>query len=897
MQNNEEQKSSNVMSYGGARDTTSLFQNLENHLETLTDCGKMLSTPTDMGHEYTESEFLREKFKLVLLDKKEDIFVGLIYLLTILHIIFVVIDCMKNIYNVSMRDAHVNYVLWAVFLLAPFLAWFYSTQLEYYNFTNRKLRTFSLCIVNGCFFLLDFMLYFSIQLIVPLVLKIPLSPFITESMVVNLCRLLLVISTILPPVLTGCSIYKLLGDDSVKETILGFRLNHYIDRRENAAYSYDMNVVKELDTGKPHTIKQQDRTLHTIIDGTTGTGKTSSIISVAVADDFDQRLINEEYQRKEILKLLKKDKVCLNHPMDDLDFSMNAFSPTEDGKAEFDAILKTATSAGVTVLAPNAALADEVYDLAQARALKVNRVDPTILEDGSHKEGFVGFNPLYISPTLSPLFRNLEVTKKARVCADVLQALYEMNGKGDPYFTSLNRNVTTCLIVLILLTYDSLHKRNPNDERFSNKYPTLQILQDILYDFNKSKVYVKEFNYLTSTYSPEELGYKKRDYQFVIDLVNKDLLGEGREKMFDQARGLRTLIDEFLSNPLYRQVLCCQESIDMDAMLSENQITVVNYALELGRSDAVAFGLFFALSFNNAVLRRPLKGRTPHYYYIDEFPVLLHPSMEECFTLFRQYNVAMCVAIQTLDQMNRSEFTKYLRGIVQGNCATQFVFGRISTTEMDLYERLGGTKKEAVEQRSVSETSLSMENTSMSFSVRSSMQDVNVLDGSKMRTLQFQEVTVFTVNEGSPLPPFYGKVSFLKKYKRLKRKRISYNWSEYFPEHTKEAVGDANSVTFSSLSETKTRISVQSSIGEDKPVNVLPFTTGRTSVHILTEAAKNAESVTADVPPEDTAEDAFDASSGVPAVTSDSQTSDFSDEEDTDSAVNYFYLFNESEDM
>ena len=171
--------------------------------------------------------------------------------------------------------------------------------------------------------------------------------------------------------------------------------------------------------------------------------------------------------------------------------------PTKDAKTKYENILKKAPVAGITVIAPNAKFADEIYELAKARNLKVNRVDPVLLENGEHKSEFIGFNPLYISPNLTPLLRNLEVTKKARVSADVLQTLYEINGKGDPYFMSLNRNVTTCLVILVLLTYNSLHERKKSDPRFKNPFPTFEIIQDILYNFDKANDFILEYEYLT----------------------------------------------------------------------------------------------------------------------------------------------------------------------------------------------------------------------------------------------------------------------------------------------------------------------------------------------------------------------------------------------------------------
>ena len=62
-----------------------------------------------------------------------------------------------------------------------------------------------------------------------------------------------------------------------------------------------------------------------------------------------------------------------------------------------------------------------------------------------------------ILPTLSSRQKKLEIFKKSRMFSDVLQALYDQSGKSDPYFTSLNRNLTTMLAILILITYEKVH--------------------------------------------------------------------------------------------------------------------------------------------------------------------------------------------------------------------------------------------------------------------------------------------------------------------------------------------------------------------------------------------------------------------------------------------------------
>ena len=103
------------------------------------------------------------------------------------------------------------------------------------------------------------------------------------------------------------------------------------------------------------------------------------------------------------------------------------------------------------------------------------------------------------------------------------------------------------------------------------------------------------------------------------------------------------------------------------------------------------------------------------FIYIDELPVLLHPKLQSFFTLFRQYRVAVICAIQTLDQVKKIQ----LDSIMLGNCAHQIIFGRVSTTEMDIFSKMAGETLEHVTQETVTETAITAELPAYSYSRRS----------------------------------------------------------------------------------------------------------------------------------------------------------------------------------
>ena len=148
-----------------------------------------------------------------------------------------------------------------------------------------------------------------------------------------------------------------------------------------------------------------------------------------------------------------------------------------------------------------------------------------------------------------------------------------------------------------------------------------------------------------------------------------------------------------------------------------------------------------------------------------ELPVLLHPKLQSFFTLFRQYRVAVICAIQTLDQVKKIQ----LDSIMLGNCAHQIIFGRVSTTEMDIFSKMAGETLEHVTQETVTETAITAELPAYSYSRRSTPTLSERFSGTVFRYLGFQEVIFFSVNNSSPIYPFRGKSEFSAQTEREER--------------------------------------------------------------------------------------------------------------------------------
>ena len=752
---------------------------------------------------------------------------GACFAVMVLHIILMLIWYVLGVMKLSPGYSPANPFYILLWTVGPPAVWIWSTSLKFWQFYARKMAALYVTFAAVMVMVLHQLLRLVIKAVLSVIFLIPITKEVTVGMVVGLGRGCLFGVTFVPTVFISVMVGKHFFDKYTREEIEHFVVTRDMDLRDNKEFKYDLKVIKKMETGEVFDIPEDSRRLHTLANGTTGTGKTSSVLTPAVADDLDQKAHNTDYQKKETAKRLKSGAFEVVEPFTDKTFSISKVRPvyTDDPEEwskrqeDYKFLRYQAPSAGITVVAPNAAWADEVYELATARGFEVNRIDPFPDDDDNPKRGFKGFNPLFVSPTLRGVKREVDITNKANIFADVLTGIFERGGGGDVYFKNLNSTWTTATCMLVMLAYDPDEdpKRNINQ-------PSPADIQKILNNPDNARAYLSRFAYRfgrketiynekgeklveTGGHSfaghDEEFGRYKDlietnggaqalegidcgIYQYVWHTFFRDILGARREELYDQANGLRMQVNKLLGHRYIRAALCVPDSlaVDLDEMLAEGQVTVVNFALELGKSVSIAFGQFWALCYGKAVTRRPKPENTriPHFNYIDEFSSIVHPEMDEYFTLHRQYCCANFVALQTLDQMSKSRDTEYMRGILLGNCGTQIVYGRLSTSEMEIYEKMAGKAPGSLDQDTVSQTSITTENPSYSWSRRTTMQKENRMEGSEMRYRDFQTVTVFSVMKNSPHPPFVGKVDFLPPARRKGMPRVRVYWGSFMPE-------------------------------------------------------------------------------------------------------------------
>lgn len=100
---------------------------------------------------------------------------------------------------------------------------------------------------------------------------------------------------------------------------------------------------------------------------------------------------------------------------------------------------------------------------------------------------------------------------------------------------------------------------------------------------------------------------------------------------------------------------------------------------------------------------------------------------------------------------------------------------------MEVFSAMAGIHDEVEEQSTVSETALSDDSSSLSYSSRETCTQKNLVEETDIRMKDFQEITLFTTKNGRPLPPLHARVEFLKSGDWSPEKREAFSAKIFRP--------------------------------------------------------------------------------------------------------------------
>lgn len=735
-------------------------------------------------------------------------------------IIFLTINIMVMLVSYLIAITQLKEVVFSNFILytipacvIPVYVWIRSTNENFWAFHRRKKLFFYMAMVNIVLVLSQYIYTAINKFSIPAIIKLPTDENIfTKKMVLLLCYIVNVGLFYAVMYILYIQFEPLILSRGIHQRIALFKLQHIKDTRTNSQYLYDIECLKNLETGAAIRIKENDRFTQMFINGPSGTGKTSTIFGNTILGDMERKKANRELRQEKLLEMISKGKATIQGPI--AEFSERyivAIGKNEKEKKaneeELKAIRKKYPDCGMTVIAPNNSLNEDIIRICLARGITVNVVDP--VRDFSEYPNVrkMGINPFYIPLNIATEDeRHIRISVAASAFSDVLIATNQMDGKGDPYFTDISLAVSSNIASIVMLA-----------NNIKGKYTYIEEVQDCISNFDSLESYIaivkeafglkgslkteapqKGGNMFPTSTVPKEKAniekYKSCPYYHQILFIEQELLGAGKDKMFDQARGLRNLLDRILRHRQIKELMSAGRdgntgAINFDEILADNQITLVNTAIEIGKESNSSFGLFFLLLHRASVLRRPPATRTPHFLWVDECSQYCHPVFDDMVALYRQYRVACVLTLQTQKQLEKSQATAYLVNVFNG-IGTHILFGRLSPSEMKNYSDLSGIVIEDQEITAVTESSDLASNPNRSTSTRVQESRQLLMEGSDLRNLDFLECTVFTIDAGRVLPGMHARVFFLSPSDFDQQNIRNIKWEKVVPEafRTKEEV-------------------------------------------------------------------------------------------------------------
>lgn len=228
-----------------------------------------------------------------------------VYAITVIRIIADLVMFMRGVFYVDYAMVPRNFFYYFFSIVIPYAVWIWSTKqsFTFFAFTNRKMRGLWIASISLCTVILNVMFLCTCMVAVPLIMLIPVSPDVTGSMIVNLTRL---ITFMLPVfVFSSCikgfiDIYQFTG---TKELIYKFKVDRNLDLRRNKASCYDYAIARDRKTGRIYRVAEVIRTMHLLIIGATGSGKTSMNFLPGIANDLNTRVKNENTQKKKVQQM------------------------------------------------------------------------------------------------------------------------------------------------------------------------------------------------------------------------------------------------------------------------------------------------------------------------------------------------------------------------------------------------------------------------------------------------------------------------------------------------------------------------------------------------------------------------------------------------------------------
>ena len=449
-------------------------------------------------------------------------------------------------------------------------------------------------------------------------------------------------------------------------------------------YTCDVYICTDDETGKKIVMPESSRYQSLFVCGGSGSGKTSLVYEPLIAKDIERKSFYREISKELGIASLKAHIATLNKPYDNnylnKNFNLNMLSPVEGKSSLFKNYFKKMIidssdtsnivyrNLGLTLMSPDYEEIAHMIDVCNNFGFNYNLIDP------NNASASIGLNPFVYD----------DASKIAVTISSALKYMYlaQHDDTEDSYREELSIQAIENLSMLLKEIYPKMNE---------GKLPNLEDLLKLLTNFDliekMCEILAHDEN-LKQKYSVQIAYFKKNFYKNA----------PGRENMEKYIYLATSQLDNLLRIPGVKTILCNRNNnINFDDMLANGDITFIcTRRGDLGGTANRAFGLFFLLSMQNAVLRRPgnINNRIPHFLYIDEFSNFICRATEAMFTMYRKYKVATTISVQSLSQLDGLGEKDKFRSIILSNCANKIFTGNAEFDELVWWSNEFGTKRE-----------------------------------------------------------------------------------------------------------------------------------------------------------------------------------------------------------
>lgn len=406
----------------------------------------------------------------------------------------------------------------------------------------------------------------------------------------------------------------------------------------------DIEIGVRKDNGRSILLEGRDRFLHTLVVGSTGTGKTSRILTKGVYQDLRRMA---------------------------------------DGNAM-----------DVIVLDPDGGFAQSALDFAEKLDVKRDVID---LRGGTGHVSTVSFNP-FSGGDIVDIVDNVRVVLKEQMGE---QDSFFQNAQDDLVRTVIQVQVPlwpdTDFVQFSELVTDPLHFRAVcamvYDHAMGKTSEGGKGKKDD--SSNISDLWAHERPYIEARYDEMEDHYRS----MVLSAARSFLMDTRTEAKLEHlekiTKGLKIVVNELATNERMRQVLRRGQlpMFDFQTFFQAHKETPGRLIVIItgNRTFGKLFGKLFLITMKTYALSRAGNEwtRRPVYLYADEFAVFGTDSFIEAFSQIRKYRVAMMLAIQARSQLQ--DVSKKFLEVVEGNCRNKIVFPAPSSNDAKFFEDSLGT--------------------------------------------------------------------------------------------------------------------------------------------------------------------------------------------------------------